>query len=107
MNKYKAKYTKKAFAAIFDNIKDDPDFLRAFDKIYAAKNPGYDPKSESQRAEKRAAYLDKLGKDITFYLYDFDYLEKPYLDISHMVIRQCGRDCLVDLDTIYDIFAND
>lgn len=107
MNKNKAKYTKKAFAEIFAALRDDKDFLAAFDKIYARQNPNYDYKIESQRAEKRAAYLDKLGKDITFYLYDFDYLDKPYLDISHMVIRQCGRDCLVDIDTIYDIFAND
>lgn len=106
MQNYKARYTKKAARDIFNIIKNDDDFLRAFDKIYLKTCPLYNGKIESERQKKRAAYFDKLQKDITFYLYDFDYLDKKYLDCAYCIIKQYGRDCIVDLDTLYDIFCD-
>ena len=102
----KAKYTKKALYDIYNLIKDDEDFLRAFDKIYLKDHPLYDGKFANQRNEKRLAYIEKLKSDITFYLYDFDYLDKKYLDSSYCLINQYGKQCIVDLDTIYDIFCD-
>ena len=102
----KAKYTKKAMQDIFNILKNDNDFLRAFDKIYQKICPHYNGNCENQRQEKANAYFDKLKKDITFYLYDFDYLDKKYLDISYCIINQYGRACIIDLDCIYDIFCD-
>lgn len=102
----KARYTKKAAQDIFNIIKDDDDFLRAFDKIYLKTCPQYDSKIESIRQEKRRAYIKKLQDDIKFYLYNFDYLDKQYLDISWLLIKQYGRARIVDLDTLYDIFTD-
>lgn len=106
MQNYKARYTKKAARDIFNIIKNDDDFLRAFDKIYLKFCPLYNGKIESERQKKRAAYFEKLQNDITFYLYDFDYLDKKYLDISYCIIKQYGRDYIVDLDTLYSIFCD-
>lgn len=106
MQNYKAKYTKKAVRDIFNIIKNDDDFIKAFDKIYLKTCPQYDYKIDSMRLEKLRAYFEKLQNDITFYLYDFDYLDKKYLDISYCIIKQYGRDCIVDLDTLYSIFCD-
>lgn len=103
----KARFTKKAAQDIFDYIVDDDDFLRAFDMIYLKTCPQYDSKIESMRQEKRRAYIKKLQDDIKFYLYDFDYLDKKYLDISYCIIKQYGKQCIVDLDTLYDIFKSE
>lgn len=106
MQNYKARYTKKAAQDIFNIIKNDDDFLRAFDKIYIKTCPQYNCKIESERQKKRASYFEKLQNDIKFYLYDFDYLDKKYLDCAYCIIKQYGRDCIVDLDTLYDIFCD-
>lgn len=106
MQNYKARYTKKAASDIFNIIKDDDCFLRAYDKIYLKTCPQYDYRIDSMRLEKRAAYIKKLQDDIKFYLYDFDYLDKKYLDVSYCIIKQYGRDCIVDLDTLYNIFCD-
>lgn len=106
MQNYKAKFTKKAMRDIFNIIKDDDDFLRAYDKIYLKTCPQYNGKIESQRNEKRLSYIKKLQHDITFYLCDFDYLDKKYLDCAYCIIKQYGRECVVDLDTLYDIFCD-
>lgn len=106
MQNYKARYTKKAASDIFNIIKNDDDFLRAFDKIYLKTCPQYNGKIESERQKKRAAYFEKLQNDINFYLYDFDYLDKKYLDCAYCLINQYGKQCIVDLDTLYDIFCD-
>lgn len=106
MQNYKARYTKKAMQDIFNCVVNDDDFLRAFDKIYLKTCPQYNGKIESERQQKRASYFDKLQKDITFYLYDFDYLDKKYLDCAYCLINQYGKQCIVDLDTLYDIFCD-
>lgn len=103
----KARFTKKAAQDIFDYIVDDDGFLRAFDMIYLKTCPQYDSKNESMRQEKRRAYIKKLQDDIKFYLYDFDYLDKKYLDISYCIIKQYGKQCIVDIDTLYDIFKDE
>ena len=106
MQNYKARYTKKAARDIFNIIKDNDGFLRAFDKIYLKSCPQYNSKIKSEKLKNRAAYFEKLQNDIKFYLYDFDYLDKKYLDCTYCIINQCGRDCIVDLDTLYNIFCN-
>lgn len=106
MQNYKAKYTKKAARDIFNIIKDNDCFLRAFDKIYLKTCPLYNGKIDTERQKKCAAYIKKLQDDIAFYLYDFDYLDKQYLDVSYCIIKQYGRDCIVDLDTLYNIFCD-
>ena len=106
MQNYKARYTKKATQDIFDYLVNDDDFLRAFDKIYLKTCPQYNDKIESERQKKRAAYIKKLQDDIKFYLYDFDYLDKQYLDTSYCIIKQYGRARIVDLDTLYSIFCD-
>lgn len=106
MQNYKARYTKKAARDIFNIIKNEEAFLRAYDEIYLKICPLYNGKIESERQKKRASYFEKLQNDIKFYLYDFDYLDKKYLDCAYCLINQYGKQCIVDLDTLYDIFYN-
>ena len=102
-----AKYTKKAFNDIFNFLRDDDDFCDLFRKYWGQKYPGKKAIYENDRALMRREYFDILGDCIKDYLYNFDYLDKEYLDISWLKIKQYGRLCLVDLDTIYDIFKTD
>lgn len=97
----KARFTKRAFNDIFNYLRDDGDFLDAFREYWGKKYP-------ERNAAMGNEYKKTLGDCITDYLYNgFDYLDKEYLDISWLRIKQNGRFVLVDIDTIYDIFTND
>jgi hypothetical protein len=104
-----AKYTKKAFNDIFNYLRDDDDFRDLFREYWGKKNPERNAAFyETDRAAMGNEYKKTLGDCITDYLYNgFDYLDKEYLDISWLRIKQNGRFVLVDIDTIYDIFTND
>ena len=104
----KARFTKKAFNDIFNYLRDDGDFCDLFREYWGKKNPNKSLiERESQRDFMRREYFDILGDCIKDYLYNFDYLDKEYLDISWLRIKQNGRFVLVDIDTIYDIFKTD
>lgn len=104
----KARFTKRAFNDIFNYLRDDGDFLDAFREYWGKKYPERNAAFyETDRAAMGNEYKKTLGDCITDYLYDFDYLDKEYLDISWLRIKQNGRFVLVDCDTIYDIFTND
>lgn len=103
------KYTKKAFNDIFNALRDDGDFLDAFREYWRKKYPERNAAFyETDRAAMGNEYKKTLGDCITDYLYNgYEYLDKEYLDISWLKIKQNGRFVLVDLDTIYDIFKTD
>lgn len=104
----KARFTKKAFNDIFNYLRDDGDFMDAFREYWGKKYPERNAAFyETDRAAMGNEYKKTLGDCITDYLYNFDYLDKEYLDISWLRIKQNGRFVLVDIDTIYDIFMND
>lgn len=75
--------------------------MNAFREYWKEKN------QNKTLIEMRNEYRKMLAACITDYLYNFDYLDAEYLDISYLRIKQHGRACLVDLDTIYDIFKTD
>lgn len=103
-----ARYTKKAFNTIYNALRDDSDFLDAFREYWGKKYPERNAAFyETDRAAMGNEYKKTLGDCITDYLYNFDYLDKEYLDISWLRIKQYGRFVLVDCDTLYDIFMND
>lgn len=104
----KARFTKRAFNDIFNYLRDDGDFLDAFREYWGKKYPERNAAFyETDRAAMGNEYKKTLGVCITDYLYNFDYLDTEYLDISWLKIKQNGRFVLVDIDTIYDIFMND
>lgn len=103
-----AKYTKKAFNDIFNYLCDDDDFVGLFLSYYKKKNPKKNLFIETERIAAGQEYKKTLGDCIKDYLYNgFDYLDKEYLDISWLRIKQHGRFVLVDIDTINDIFKTD
>lgn len=102
------KYTKRAFNDIFNYLCDDDDFTGDFLAYYKKKYPKKNLFIETERIAAGQEYKKTLGDCITDYLYNgYEYLDKEYLDISWLRIKQYGRFVLVDIDTIYDIFTND
>ena len=103
-----AKYTKKAFNDIFNHLCDDDDFCDLFREYWGKKYPEKNLFIETERIAAGQEYKKTLGDCITDYLYNgYEYLDKEYLDVSWLKIKQHGRFVLVDIDTIYDIFKTD
>jgi hypothetical protein len=101
------KYTKKAAREIFAALENDQDFKDLFLKYWTRKHPNDNQiKRESDRAAMRAEYFEILRDCIACYLCDFDYLDKQYLDVAHLVIMQYGKPAIVDLDSLYDLFKS-
>ena len=102
----KAKFTKNAKAEILNYLRDDDEFTGLFLEYWKRTHPNANLFIETQRIDAGKKYLEILGDCITSYLYDGEYLDKKYLDISWLEIQQYGRTVIVDLDEIYALFKD-
>ena len=87
-----AKYTKKIFNELYIRLKDDHDFIDCYKRTQGGK--GLLTCDELIRAA------------ILNYLYNGSYLDKPYMDISYIILNQYGRAVIVNLDEIYEYFKD-
>lgn len=102
----KAKFTKKAKAAIFAALENDNDFKGVFLEHWKRTHPNANLHYETHRIDAGQKYREILGDSITSYLYDGEYLDKKYLDASYLTIQQYGRTVIIDLDEIYALFKD-
>ena len=100
-------FTKKTYKEIFNNLKNDSDFTEYFAEQYNKANPAETIPTETKRAGMRALYLRILEDSIRSYLYNCDFLDRAYLDISWLRVYQFGKVKYVDLDTIWDMFKTE
>lgn len=79
----------KFIKEIAECISNDKDFIDEYNK------------------QKRLNNFSYYASDcILDYLYNYDFLDKEYQDISWLKIKYYGKSYLVDLDTLFSLFKD-